>query len=58
MNEETKIKISNSKIGSKLSIETKLKMSASKKGKPGRIPSEETRKKISESVKRTIYSGK
>ena len=58
MSEETKIKISNSKIGSKLSIETKLKMSASKKGKPGRIPSEKTRKKISESVKRTIYSGK
>ena len=56
--EETKTKMKGNKnaLGAKRSIETKAKMSASKKGNnnlAGRPVSEETRKKISETSKKT-----
>ena len=56
--EETKTKMKGNKnaLGAKRSIETKAKISASKKGNnnlAGRPVSEETRKKISETSKKT-----
>lgn len=49
--EETRHKISSSLMGHKHTEESKQKMSKSKSGKPGRIFSEETKKKISDALK-------